>query len=118
MTITPGNYDITIYQGTTYTQEFTWKDEADTLVNLTGYTARMMARTSVDMASPFLTLTTENGGIALGGVAGTIAITMSDTDTSALSITSGVYDLELVDSLGKVSRLLQGNLFISAEVTR
>ena len=118
MTITPGNYDITVYQGTTFSQVFTWKDQNDALINLTGYTARMMARTSVDAASPFITLTNANGGIALGGAAGTITLSMSDADTSALALAKGVYDLEVVDTLGKVTRLLQGNLFVSAEVTR
>ena len=118
MTISPGNYDITIYQGTSYSQQFTWKDQSNALVNLTGYSARMMARTSIDAAAPFITLTTANSGIVLGGSAGTITLSMSDTQTSALASTSGVYDLELIDGSGKVSRLLQGNLFVSAEVTR
>lgn len=118
MTTAPGNYDITLYQGTSFNQQFTWKDENDTLINLTGYTARMMARTSVDEPTPFITLTTANGGIALGGAAGTITLIMSDTATSALTTTSGVYDLELVSGGGVVTRLLQGNLMVSNEVTR
>lgn len=118
MTLSPGNYDITIYQGTTYNQQFTWKDQNDTPINLTGYTARMMARTSVDAPTPFITLTTANGGIALGGAAGTITLVMNDSGTSGLTNTSGVYDLEVIDGSGNVNRLLQGNLFVSAEVTR
>jgi hypothetical protein len=118
MTITPGNYDITIYQGTTFNQQFTWKDQNNMLINLTGFLARMMARTSIDVAIPFITLTSAGGGIALGGAAGTITLSMSDTLTSALSPVSGVYDLEVVDGAGTVTRLLQGNLIVSAEVTR
>ena len=117
MTFSPGNYDITIYQGATFSQVLTWKDGNDALVNLTGYTARMMARTSVDGATPFLTLTTENGGIALGGAAGTITLSVNAAGTAALT-QSGVYDLELVSTSGLVTRLLQGSLFISREVTR
>lgn len=118
MTITPGNYDITVYQGGTFSQQFTWRDQNNAPVNLTGYTARMMARASVDSASPFVTLTTENGGIALGGAAGTITLAMSAAQTAALAAQNGVYDLELVSGSGAVSRLLAGNLFVSAEVTR
>jgi hypothetical protein len=118
MTITPGNYDITIYQGTTFNQQFTWKDQNNALINLTGFSARMMARTSIDAAAPFITLTTANGGVVLGGAAGTITLQMNDTQTTALSSTSGVYDLEVIDGVGTVTRLLQGNLIVSAEVTR
>ena len=118
MTISPGNYDLTIYQGATFSQTLTWKDASDALVNLTGYTARMMARTSIDAASPFLTLTTENGCITLGGATGTIALSISATDTATISAQGGVYDLELVSGSGVVTRLLSGNVFINREVTR
>ena len=118
MTITPGNYDITIYQGSTFSQLFTWQDQNNALVNLIGYTARMMARASVDSVSPFITLTTENSGIALGGAAGTITLSMSAAQTAALVAQSGIYDLEVVSGSGQVTRLLEGNLMVSAEVTR
>lgn len=118
MTITPGNYDITIYQGATFNQLFTWRDENNTLINLSGYTARLMARTAAGAATAFITLTTENGGVALGGAAGTVTLNMSAAQTAALSPVNGVYDLEMVDSGGLVTRLLQGNLFVSAEVTK
>ena len=117
MTFSPGIYDITIYQGATFSQVLTWKDSSGSLLNLTGYTARMMARSSIDGATPFLTLTTENGGIALGGVAGTITLSMSAAATSALS-QSGVYDLELISAGGIVTRLMQGSMLLSREVTR
>ena len=118
MTITPGQYDIVIYQGATFSQLFTWRDSNNALVNLTGFTARMMARSSADSPTAFLTLTTENGGIALGGTAGTLMLSRSPAQTAALPATSGVYDLEVVDGAGQVHRLLQGNLMVSAEVTR
>lgn len=118
MTITPGNYDITIYQGASFNQLLTWRDENNALVNLTGYTARMMARNAAGASSPFLTLTTENGGIALGGAAGTITLSMTPAQTAALAPANGVYDLELASAGGTVTRLLQGSLFVSAEITK
>ncbi len=118
MTISPGQYDITIYQGATYNQQFTWKDQANNPINLTGYSARMMARSSIDASSPFINLTNTNGGITLGGAAGTITLNMSDSQTALLSSINGVYDLELVDGAAKVTRLLQGNIVVSPEVTR
>lgn len=118
MTTRPGNYDFTIYQGATFSNVLTWKDDMGTAFDLTGYTARMQMRASQDEATPFVTLTTENGGIALGGEAGTITLTITAAATSAITATGGVYDLELVSGAGVVTRLLEGGILISKEVTR
>ena len=118
MTTKPGDYDFTIYQGATFSRQLTWKDESDTEVDLTGYTARLHIRESVDAESAFITLTTENGGIALGGAAGTITLSIIAASTAALTQTSGVYDLELISGGGLVTRLMQGEILISKEVTR
>lgn len=112
-----GIYNITAEQGATLTRTVTWKDNAGVPINLTGYTARMQVRSDYDASTAVLTLTTENGGITLGGSAGTIVITASATDTAALSASTYVYDLELV--LGStVTRLIQGSFVVNAEVTR
>lgn len=118
MTTRPGSYSFTIYQGATFSRVLTWKDEAGTLINLTGFTARMHIRTSKDAAAPFVTLTTENGGITLGGALGTITLAIAAAATAILSEESGVYDLELVSGTGVVTRLLEGAVTVSKEVTR
>jgi hypothetical protein len=110
-------YDILIEQGATYSQSITYKDNG-VAVNLTGYTARMQVRATLEAASTLVELTTANGRIALGGAAGTITLTISATDTAALTSGRGVYDLELVSGSGIVTRLLQGVATISRNVTR
>jgi hypothetical protein len=110
-------YDILIEQGATYSQVITYKDNG-VAVNLTGYTARMQVRATLESASTLVELTTANGRIALGGTAGTISLTISATDTAALTSGRGVYDLELVSGSGIVTRLLQGVCTISRNVTR
>jgi len=119
MTTTPGKYNFFLHPGATFAKTVTWKDENNALVNLTGYTARMQMRETVDAVTPFLVLTTENGGITLGGAAGTISLLVSATNTSAVQLTQGVYDLELVapDTV-TVTRLLEGIVFVDPEVTR
>lgn len=113
------SHDLTIPQGSTWTQRMTYKSGSPAaLVNLTSYTARMQARTSYSAASPSLTLTTENGRIALGGAAGTIDLSITATDTAALPAGRYVYDLELVSAGGLVKRLVEGVLTVSPEVTR
>jgi hypothetical protein len=112
-----GSYDFTIEQGATFNLVMTWKIDA-VAVNLTGYTARLQARVDVADTTTVLSMTTAGGGITLGGAAGTITLDQTATQTTALSVGSFVYDLELISSANVVIRLLQGELVISAEVTR
>lgn len=109
--------NIIIDQGTTFNPVLTWKNEDNTLVNLTGYTAKMQGRNTVSSPVTLFNLTTENGGITLGGVLGTISLFMSAAQTTAL-ISNGVYDLKLISAGGLVTRLLQGTITLSTEVTR
>lgn len=112
-----GIYNIASEQGATFTRTITWKDNAGSPINLTGYTARMQVRDDYSSTSAVLTLTTENGGITLGGSAGTIVLTATATATAALTDGDYVYDLELI--LGStVTRLIQGSFAVNAEVTR
>lgn len=113
----PGHLDLDLYQGATFSYVLTWEVDGDP-VNLTSYTARLQARTTADATSTALSLTTSGGGIALGGAAGTITITRSATQTAALTPGRYLYDLELESAGGSVTRLVEGELIISAEVTR
>ena len=110
-------YNIKIDKGSTFNLRLTWKDESGALVDLTGYTARMHIRDKVSSASTLLELTTENSGIVLGGVAGTINIIITASASTSATWTSGVYDLELVSG-SYVKRMLQGNVTLDPEVTR
>jgi hypothetical protein len=110
-------YDLLIEQGATFSQVITYKDNG-VAVNLQGFTARMQVRATLEAATALIELTTANGRIALGGTAGTITLTISATDTEALTSGRGVYDLELVSGSGIVTRLLQGVATISRNVTR
>lgn len=119
MTTHPAKHNFYVYRGATFSEQIEWKDENGTPVNLIGFTARLHMRDTLEATTPFLTLTTENGGIALGGTAGTVDLLASAAATSAISATSGVYDLELVAGDGvTVTRLLEGLVTISPEVTR
>lgn len=87
------------------------------LRNLTGSTARMHIRSTIDAGSTLATLTTENGGLTLGGTAGTVAITISATATAAYTPATYWYDLEIITG-STVERLLQGRFEVDPEVTR
>lgn len=113
-----GTYNFTINKGATFSRVVTWKEADGDPIDLTGYTARMQVREYASAADPVIDLTTTNGGIALGGTAGTITLSISSTDTSNVGVDGGVYDLELVSAGGVVTRLLQGFIEFSDEVTR
>lgn len=111
-----GILDFTIEQGATFNLLLTWKiDEVP--VNLSGYTARLQARVDIEETDTILSLTT-GAGITLGGSAGTISLNQTATQTAVLPNGEYVYDLELIAGNGTVTRLVQGQLSVSAEVTR
>jgi len=89
-----------------------------TPVSLSGYTARMHIRETVGSSTTELELTSPSAGIVIDDAAKTITLTISAVDTAALDMTSGVYDLELVSGSGVVTRLLEGTVTITEEVTR
>lgn len=111
-------YDILIEQGATYQMNLIWKDSAGAPINLTGYSARMQLRQTYKSTTPLVSLTNTTGDIVLGGALGTIDVTISATKTAAIGVRSAVYDLELVNPSGFVTRLVQGDAEISPEVTK
>lgn len=113
-----GTHDILIEQGATFKQRIVWKNSLGVAIDLTGFTAKMQARKSYTAPDILVQLTTENGGITLGGINGTIDLLLTATQTSALSFTSGMYDIELISGTGEVTRLLAGEITLSKEVTK
>jgi hypothetical protein len=113
-----GKYQIVIEQGATFTLQLVWKDANGVAVDLTGYAARMQVRRGVEVPDTLLSLTSAGGGIVLGGAAGSIAISVPASVTQTLDPGSAVYDLEMESPSGFVTRLLQGRVIISPEVTR
>lgn len=113
------SYDITIEQGATFLLPLLWKDPQGDPVDLTGYSAKMQVRRKAGSVDPpLLDLSSTNGGITLGDAAGTIVITASATQTTAMTGRTGVYDLELTSPTGVVTRLVEGAVDIHPEVTR
>lgn len=139
--MTPAKLKFTIYQGATFKKRLTRKaypyptrtvgdrvvradngltaNPADAVpIDLTGCLARMQVRDETDSPVVLVSLTTENGGITLGGTSGTIDLYLPDEATTAFAWTGGVWDLEIEDSTGEVIRLAQGSISVSPEVTR
>lgn len=113
-----GRHDILIEQGSTFSFVATWKDSEGTPIDVTGCSARMQVRPWQESETILLSLTTGNGGIALGGTAGTVSVYATDEATQGLPPGYAVYDIEIETTAGRVTRLLQGAVEISPEVTR
>ena len=85
--------------------------------DITSYTARMDIRESIDDDDAVLSLTSPTE-LSLRTADARILITIADTVTSTLAFEEGVYDLELEDSSGVVTRLVEGTVTLCKEVTR
>lgn len=109
-------YNILCDQGETYEQSLIYQNSDGTAVDITGATARMMVRTDYAATTTVVSLT-EVAGITLGGAAGTIDLTITDTQTAALAAGKYVYDLELIMG-SKVKKLIRGDFIVRAEVTK
>ena len=115
---------LTCDQGATFRKTITmYQSNGTTVVDLTGYTARMKIKTEHG-GTILKSLTSTTGqGLTMGGSAGTpvngeIDILISATDTTAFTPNViGVYDLEIASSGGIVDRVLQGKFMITPEVT-
>ena len=113
--------DICIFQGATFDQTLFYETgEPSTPVDLAVYTAKMQIRSKPESKAVILELSTSNGRITLnyGSNNGAIRLFISATDTALLSVCDkAVYDLELYNG-AVTTRILQGNVIISPEVTR
>lgn len=113
-----GKLNITIEQGATFNPVLTWKDQAGTPIDLTGYTAQMQIRSDHASTTVIHEASTTNNELVLGGVNGTVTFDIPATTTAAFTFDEGVYDLELTSASGVVTRLVEGTVYLSPEVTK
>ena len=122
-----GIYNFTIEQGATFTRVFKYKDSNGNPINLSGSSAlRMQIRENIDSPSPIPGGTFGLGsGFTISSSVGSTDPTIQEqftliipaTTSSAFSFNKAVYDIELVQE-GVTTRLLQGKIRLSKEVTR
>ena len=111
------NYNLIVNQGETFSRSFTYKTGGN-LVDLSTHTGRMQIRNSYDAPTTLVDLTSSAGDITLSAL-GKIVVTIASSVTTVLTAPdTGVYDLEIITSAGAVTRLIQGNVSITPEVTR
>jgi hypothetical protein len=108
-----GIHNFTLDQGATFNRQLTIKENNSPL-NLTGYTGAIQLRSSYDASTVALSVTVA----VTNATQGILTISASSSSTTALTEGIYVYDLEITNSSGTVTRLLQGQITVSPEVTR
>ena len=119
-----GIYNFTLEQGTTFIRIFNYKDTNGNPINLSEASVSMQIRTHVEASSPVEGGTfTNNNGFTISAPAGSpsssqFTLIIPATTSSAFTFDRAVYDIELLDSNNITTRLLQGKIKLSKEVTR
>lgn len=110
--------DLNIDQGSTFVLPITYKDPDGNTVDISGYSARMQLRKTVAQADPADLSLVSPTNITVGTTNGQLVVTISATQTGGLTSKKYVYDLEIESPSGVVTRLLQGTVYVSFQVTR
>jgi hypothetical protein len=122
-TVTSGaKLDMEIVQGATFLVNLEWQTATGTPIDLAGYTARMQIRADHTASTVLIELTTVNNRISLNTpTTGGIQLKITAADAEAITWSSGVYDLELIHTVGAeqvVDNILYGNVTVRKNVTR
>ncbi len=125
-----GRYSFTIEQGSTIDFEIIYKDSSNNPVDLTGYSGKMMIRSNYADDNPTTyailssSLAADGTGLNFSGsngstppTSGSIGIYISAISSSNFTFNTARYDLEITSG-SIVTRLLEGQISLSQEVTR
>lgn len=123
MTTRPATINFYMYPHASFSEITTLKDSAGDPVDLTGRTALMHIRRNLEDTTPVYVLSTTDGTIVLGGVDGTITLSLSALETAEPLVEwegeSWVHDLILtITATGYAERTYQGAIFVMPGSTR
>lgn len=127
-----GKHNFIIEQGSDFNPIITYRnppadpdndpDTPGAPINITGFTIRMQVRTGSKTGTLVIDINTGGGGIVItDGPNGQFQLNVPAATTAALTASQfspqAFYDLEIVDLSGVVTRLLEGTVRLSEEVT-
>lgn len=104
--------NIVIDQGTTFSTVITLADENGDAINLAGYSANSQIRKHYSSSN------SQSFSVSLGGTQGTVTLSLTSTQTSNLVAGRYVYDVEVTSTSNVVSRIVEGIVTVTPEVTR
>jgi hypothetical protein len=109
--VNPGRYNITVVSGTTFQLSPQWLIN-NLPVDLNGYSEDMQVS---DVSNNHITeISTGNGRAVITPATGTVTLTLTASQTAALTVGNYNYGLNLTSSGGIVYQILQGAFILSA----
>lgn len=126
MTALPGRYDIILQQAATYDLPISYRDSAGTPIDMSGYTARLQVRElpQFPLLVEFNTELTANGFVFLSGPAeeredganGNLRLFMTAANSANIGALVARYQLNITDSEGVVTPLIEGRFEVQGSV--
>jgi len=112
MAIEPGTYNFTLQRRSDHTIPLVFKDGNNNAINLTGFTvaAQVWEETRTTKFADFSVSYTDR-------VAGSVSITLTDTQTTTFTPEILKYDVLLIDAGGNREYYLEGTIFMSEGYT-
>lgn len=92
--------------------------EYNTPIPITGYSAQMQIRETLESTTILHEMSTANNGIVIDPVNFTISLKISAAVTRTFDFDSAVYSCELTDNQGNTIPFLSGSISLVKEVTR
>lgn len=87
-------------------------------IPITGYSAQMQIRETLESTTVLHEMTTANNGIVIDPINYTISLNISAAVTGTFDFDAAVYSCELTDNQGNVIPFLSGSISLVKEVTR
>ena len=112
MAISPGTYNFTLQRRSDHSIPLLFKDSSNNAINLTGFTvaAQVWEETRTTKYADFGVTYTDRA-------AGSVSITLTDTQTATFTPEVLKYDVLLTNGSGEKEYYLEGTIFVSEGYT-
>ena len=112
MAITPGTYNMTVQRRSDHAVQLIFKDSDSNAINLTGFTvaAQVWEQTRTTKYADFAVTYTDRS-------AGSVSITLTDTQTATFTPDILRYDVLIIDAGGSKEYYLEGTIYMSEGYT-
>lgn len=111
-------YDFKLNQGTDLIVPFSLSDESGKPCNLLGFKAQMQLRVNCATGKLVDTFTCDNECIKINADKGVLSLVFKHEQTAKYPATCLAYDIELVSTDNNITRIVEGKITVSPEVTR
>ena len=113
-----GLVNFVIELGTNFKRTLIWKDREQNPIDLTGYSAFMQIRQTVDSVDFEIELTSAGGEITFTPEEGKIHLNIPYAETATITWKKAVFDLILESPAGERTRLIEGTVETKKAITR